>query len=100
MLKIILYRLQKPSTILSLVSQVLSILIILGVHINTAAVTTIAALGCSALVTLGVLSNPDTVNKGYGDDILECSEEGVRTQHVEVNGQMLCKECGAVYIAA
>ena len=96
-LKTIISRLQKPSTILSIVSQIISIVILLGVNVDVSEVTTITAIICSILVTMGILSNPDTVNGGYGDDILECGAEGLQTAHVQVNGKMLCKDCGAVH---
>ncbi|MCL2088205.1 MAG: hypothetical protein FWH14_01850 [Oscillospiraceae bacterium] len=97
MLKTMLERLKKPSCIISIISHMAAILIIMGVHLNLSAVTTVATLVCSILVTLGILSNPDTVNKGYGDDLFKCADEAVETQHVQVNGQMVCKDCGAVY---
>jgi uncharacterized membrane protein len=97
--QIMLYigRLKKPSTIISLTSQVVSILLLLGVHINQTEVMGIAAAICSLLVTMGVLSNPDSNKKGYGDDLKICSNDGNLTKHVLVNGQMVCEECGAVY---
>jgi uncharacterized membrane protein len=96
-MKVLLYRLKKPSTIISLVSQITSLLLIFGVSVNADAVITVTTLVCSILVILGILSNPDTVNKGYGDDYLQCAMDGRKTLHVEVNGQMLCKDCGAIH---
>ncbi len=90
-------RLRKPSTLLSLVSQVVSILLLLGIHINQSAVMAVAAAVCSLMVTLGILSNPDTAKNGYGDDILTCSVSGKKEKHVLVNGQMVCQNCGTVY---
>ncbi|MDR1705155.1 MAG: hypothetical protein LBS19_10810 [Clostridiales bacterium] len=90
-------RLKKPSTLISLISQVVSILLLLGVHVDQNAIMSVAAAGCSVLVTMGVLSNPDTKKKGYGDDLLTCSKEGKLCKHVMVNGQMVCEDCGAVY---
>lgn len=90
-------RLKRPSTILSLIAQVVSILLLMGVNVNESLILSISAIACSILVALGILSNPDTETKGYGDDILHCSNDGKGTCHVKINGQMICKECGAVY---
>lgn len=95
--KLILYRLQKPSVILSIASQIISILIIFGVQVNGSLVMTAVAAMCSVLVTLGILSNPDTLKKTYGDDLLVCSSSGTPEPHVEINGQMICATCGAVH---
>lgn len=51
----------------------------------------------STLVTLGIFSNPDTKKKGVSDDILTCSNSKQPEPHVLVNGQMVRRECGAVY---
>jgi uncharacterized membrane protein len=91
-------RLRKPSTIISLISQVVSILLLLGVHVDQSAVMGVAAAACSVMVTLGVLNNPDSEKKGFGDDILTCSSSGLPEKHVMVNGQMVCQKCGSVYV--
>jgi uncharacterized membrane protein len=96
-LKQFVKRLSKPSSILSLLSQVLSVLLLLGVHIDQTKIMGIGAAVCSVLVALGILSNPDTKNKGYGDDLYPCSNTGELEKHVVVNGQLVCETCGAVY---
>lgn len=96
-LKLTLSRLKKPSVIISLVSQIAPILILLGFNIDEHALMTVTYALCSILVTLGILSNPDTNQKGYSDDLLTCSNDGLLSPHVMVNGQMVCKNCGAVY---
>ncbi len=90
-------RLRKPSTLLSMISQGVSILLMLGVKVDQSLIMTVATAGCSILVMLGILSNPDSQKKGYGDDILICSSTGEDEKHVKVNGQMVCEKCGAVY---
>jgi uncharacterized membrane protein len=90
-------RLRKPSTLLSITSQIVSILLLLGVHLDQTAIMGVAAGVCSLLATLGILSNPDTENKGFGDDILHCSKDGRLEKHVTVNGQQVCQNCGTVY---
>jgi uncharacterized protein YbaR (Trm112 family) len=46
---------------------------------------------------MGILANPDAKKNNYGDDIYTCTECGEKTQHVEVGGEMVCKNCGAKY---
>lgn len=87
-------RIRKPSTIISLVSQVVALLLLVGYDLDKNIIVSVATVLCSILVTLGILSNPDTENKGYGDDIRPCSKEGKNTCHVKVNGQMVCAVCG------
>jgi uncharacterized membrane protein len=91
-------RLNKPSTIISVVSQVVSTLLLLGVHVDQSMVMGVAAAGCSIMVTMGILNNPDTQKKGFGDDLLICSSSGKLEKHVMVNGQMVCEVCGSVYV--
>lgn len=92
-----LHRLKKPSVLLSIVSQVVAVLLMLGFDVNEGMVMSVAVGISSVLVTLGILSNPDAHKSGYGDDILTCSASGNLEPHVMVNGQMVCANCGAVY---
>ena len=80
-----------------MLSQVVSILLLLDVNINENLIVSIATIVCSILVALGILSNPDTENKGYGEDYLYCFTDGKNTCHVKINGQMVCKKCGTIY---
>ena len=97
--KLLFSRLTKPSVILSVTSQIMSVLILFGFNINESMVLTAVTAVCSILVTLGILSNPDTKNKTYGDDLLVCSSSGEVEPHIEINGQMICKNCGAIHQA-
>ncbi len=96
-LKNFVTRLRKPSILIGLVSQVISVLILVGVRVDQTAVMGVVTAITSILVTMGVLSNPDTKKKGFGDDIYPCSLTGELEQHVLVNGQLVCQKCGAVY---
>ena len=96
-MKIMLGRLKKPSVLLSVVSQILALLLIFGVKVDESLVMQIAVILCSILATLGVMQNPDTRKKGYGDDILKCSRTGKMEPHVMVNNRMVCVNCGAEY---
>lgn len=95
--KLIVSRLKKPSVILSLVSQIASVPIVFGLNVDKNIIITVAAILCNVLVTLGILSNPDTETKGYGDDVFVCTGCGQEQPHVIVNGQLVCKNCGTVY---
>lgn len=96
-LKQFLKRLRKPSVIMSVVSQIITALLLLGFDVDKSLVMAIATIGCSILVTLGILSNPDSTKKGYTDNMLTCSNSGKKEKHIMINGQMVCTECGAVY---
>lgn len=96
----IIKRLKKPSVLLSLVSQIASLCILFGFNVNENMVMSVTTIVCSVLVTLGIMSNPDTKKNGYGDDVLTCSTSGDKEVHVNVNGQMVCANCGAVYVPA
>lgn len=96
-LKIILKRLKKPSTVISIVSQVISLLVIFGINVQQQYVLAIVTTTCSILITLGILSNPDSGKAGFGDQILKCSNDGQMSLHTWVNEQLICTNCGAVY---
>lgn len=93
-INIIIERLKKPTVIISLVSQVVGILILLDVNIDSEAITGITTSVTAILVTLGILSNPDTVNTGYGDDLAFCEGCGEEKQHVSIGGELYCSDCG------
>lgn len=93
-LELVLNRLKNPSVILSIVSEIVTILVLLNVSVNANLITGIVTSVCSILVLLGILSNPTTKNKGYGDDIIECENCNKCTQHTLINGKMICSECG------
>ena len=95
--KAILERLRNPSVIFSIAAQLVTILTLLKVPGDANLIAGIVTASCSILVMLGILSNPTTKNKGYGDDILHCEGCGANSEHVEVAGQMYCKECGTLY---
>ena len=88
-------RLKKPSVVLSIVSQVVAILLMLGLKVNESTIMAVATGGCSILATMGILSNPDASKSGYGDDLLICSKSGQLERHGMVNGPMGCGNWGA-----
>ena len=95
--KVILERLKKPSVILSIASQIIAIFALLNVNIDATMVTGVITTGCSVLVMLGIMSNPSTKNKGFGDDILECAGCHKKTSHVLVGKKMVCSVCGTAH---
>ncbi len=93
-LKIVLQRLKNPAVITSLVSEFIAILMLLNIDVDANMIAGIIATITSMLVMLGILSNPDTETKGFGDDIAVCSGCGEETQHVLVGGELVCQNCG------
>lgn len=93
----IVSRLKRPKVLISIVSQIVTLLILFGFQVDENLILTATAIICSILAAMGVMTNPDTQTQGYGDDFLTCSKSGEVEPHVMVNGQMVCKNCGAVY---
>lgn len=96
-LKLILERLKKPSVILSITAQVITVLTLLNVNVDKTVVIGLVTAVCSILTLLGILSNPSNKNQWYADDIYTCPNCGKKTVHVMVNGKMVCSECGSEY---
>lgn len=92
--KAILQKLRKPSVILSIVSQIVAILALLNINVDNALVMAIATAACSILTTAGILSNPASDKKGFGDDIYYCEKCGKDSVHTKVDGKLVCSECG------
>ena len=67
-LKTILKRLKNPSVLISIASEIVVIFMLFNVGIDVNVVSGTLTAISSILVLLGILSNPDTVNKGYGED--------------------------------
>ncbi len=93
-LKSILKRLKNPSVLISIGSQIVTILLLFNIQVDVDLITGVIAAACSIFVLLGILSDPNTQNKGYPDDVFQCSHCNKPTEHVVVNGQMVCRECG------
>ena len=93
----IIIRIKKPSVVLSLVSNFITLLVTMGFKLDSKYIMSLATIICSILVTLGILSNPDSATKGYGDKYLICSRTGQLEPHEEIGGKMLCQNCGAEY---
>lgn len=94
--KIYLKRLRNPSVILSIASQIIAILLLFKINIDSEIIMSVVTGICSILVILGILSDPDTKKITYTDDIMECINCQKKTKHTLVNRKMVCKECGGV----
>ncbi len=94
----ILARLKKPSVIVSIISEIIAILMIFNVQVDVSAMESTLAAATSIFVTLGILSNPTTLNNGYKDDIRLCKNCGKMKRHVLVGGQLLCEDCGTKFV--
>lgn len=95
--KLILKRLLNPSIIISIVAQIASVLTLFQLNVDMNIVETVVTAICSILVLLGIVSNPDTMNKGYGDDIKFCTNCNKYCEYVMVAGKLICKECGCAF---
>ncbi len=95
-LKLILNRLRKPSVIASLTSQIMALLILFEVSVDTTLITSAITSITSIMVLLGIFSNPDSQNKGFRDDISKCSKCKQMTQHVKIGENMVCVNCGGI----
>lgn len=92
----ILTRLKKPSVLTSLAAQITTLLLLFNVEIDTQLITGIITVITTILVLLGIVSNPDTQNQTYGDDLYFCPTCNKMTPHVLAGGNMLCPECATI----
>lgn len=94
--KNILERLKNPKTLMSIIAQVLALLVLFGINVNQSLVLTAGAAFCAILGTIGIISYPEKNNEPW-DAMLLCSRCDSVEPHVRVNGQLVCKKCGAVH---
>lgn len=92
-LLVMLNRLKNPTVVLSIASQVIVILTLFHVNVDRNIITGVVTAGCSILVLLGIMSNPE--QKGYTDNITYCEECGECQVHIEVSDKLVCTKCGA-----
>ncbi|MEG2000204.1 MAG: phage holin [Evtepia sp.] len=93
-IKTILERLKNPSVLMSILAQITSLLILFQIHVDMNLVNGVMTAVSSILILLGILSDPNTQKKGYGDDIMTCADCGETGVHYKINGKMTCKNCG------
>lgn len=90
-MKSLLSRLKKPTVIIALVSQIVSMLLLFGIKIDQDLIMGASTIICAILVTLGVLSTPETTT-------LTCSSGNCGDQpHTIVDGKLACIGCGTEY---
>ena len=94
--KSIISRLKNPSVIISIASQIITILMLLKVNVDESLIMGAITSITSVLVMLGIMSNPTTRNKGYGDDMIMCKTCGKHTPHVLTGTNMSCSICGTI----
>ncbi|MGL5973291.1 MAG: phage holin [Oscillospiraceae bacterium] len=87
-------RLKNPSVILSIVSHFVTLLTILHINVDIYVATGIVTTVCSILTLLGIMSDPTTKNKGYGDDLRDCTNCKNVSAHKHINGKSICVSCG------
>lgn len=93
-IKVALARLKKPSVIISLVSEIVAVLVLLKINVDRNYIMAVVTAICGVLTTLGILSNPATEKKGFGEEIHYCESCKKDSVFVKVNGKMVCKDCG------
>lgn len=94
----IMVRLKKPSVFVSIVSEIIAIMLIFNVKVDVGVAEGLLAAVSSIFVTLGILSNPMKLGKGYQDDMRICENCGKMKRHVLVGGQLLCEDCGTKFV--
>ena len=97
-LKNMLKRLKNPSVVLSIVSQVITVMVLLNIDVDKSAIMGIVTTVCSVFTLMGIMSNPDTKNKGYLDDVLTCTNCNGKTVHVKEGEAMVCVDCGTEHV--
>ena len=92
--KLILTRLKKPHVLLGVLSQMIIILKVFDVKINTESLSVIVTAICSILVLMGIIADPDNSNYGLCNEIQKCENCGQTTCHLKVDDTLICKNCG------
>ena len=56
---LVLSRLKNPTVVLSIVSNLISLALLLGYKLDESLILSVVTIVCSVFVTLGIMSNPD-----------------------------------------
>lgn len=99
-LKIILQTIKTPSVMLGILSQIIAVLLLLGVDVNINLITGLVTALCSIFSLLGLMQLPPTQEakaKSPADTLLRCAICKRTTPHILVNDLMTCSKCGRVY---
>jgi len=94
-LKMILGRLKNPVVVLSIASQLISLFVLMGYHVNESLILSLLAIVCSILIALGIMTNP--APRGEGGDSLLCSTCEEKTLHIQAGKSRFCSNCGKIH---
>ena len=73
----VLCRLKNPTVILSIVSNLISLSLLLGYKLDYSLIMSAVTIICSIMVTLGIMTNPDKASEKAKDKIAsEKKEQG------------------------
>lgn len=90
----IIQRLKKPSVLISISSQIATLLLVANINIDEVIIIEVISVICTLLTFFGIVSNPDTDNKGFGDDIAFCDKCNKNSKYIRIGNQVICTECG------
>ena len=93
-LKQALGRLADPTVLISVASQVVAVLVLLGIEVDVTLVTSVITAAFPILTLLGIVSGPDAKLQAYADDVAVCPRCGKLTPHVYIAGKLTCRNCG------
>lgn len=93
--KTILERLKNPVVVTSIISQVLIILSVFKLKIDTDLITKAVLAVGSILVSLGIFNNP--AQEVVITEKLKCEHCNKLANHVLVADNFICQECGCCY---
>ncbi|MEG2936215.1 MAG: hypothetical protein RR844_06980 [Clostridium sp.] len=101
----ILKRFKNPLVITSIISQILIILTIMNIKVDTDAVTNVIVAFCSILVSLGIMNNPvkgkeiEKNNGNYSKKSLKikCPNCGTTTEYLMVDCELMSDDEGNLY---
>ena len=93
-IKILMKRILNPTVFTSIISQIVILLTMFNINVDTQQVSIAVTAITTILITLGIMSNPDTKNKTFLDDIVFCKNCNKKSPHVLIKGDMVCKDCG------
>ena len=93
-LKLIWNRLKKPHVLLGVLSQLIILLKVFDIKINTESLSVAVTAICSILVLMGIIADPDNSTNGLCNEIQKCENCGQTTCHLKVDNTLICKNCG------
>lgn len=89
-------KLKKPSVLAGIISQIITLIVLFDHHVYARIFQMGLTVAVSTLTIMGILSNPNTRKKGFGDDIHFCEGCQKHSVHIYANGKLVCSGCGFV----